>query len=408
MTKETLKKVKLPDSPGVYTFRDSRGKPLYIGKATSLKDRVKSYFSSGLPMTRGPLLAQMIEKAIAITYEETDSVLEALLLETRSIKKHLPPFNTKEKDDKSYNYIVITKEEYPRVLIVRGKNLATEYPVATLHYSIGPFPQGKTLKEGLRLIRKIFPYRDTCTPEGIKPCFNAQIGLCPDVCSGKMSAKEYQKQVKHLIDFFEGKKQKIITSLEREMFALAKKREFEKAKVVKQRLYALTHIQDISLLNREVPPPLFETSFRIESYDVAHLSGKDMVGVMVAVLDGESQKSEYRKFKIKNFTEANDPGALRELLTRRLGHAEWPLPQLIVVDGNEVQKNVAEKVLKEKGFTIDVIGVVKDERHKPRELIGKKRLIKNHGEAILLSNSEAHRFAITYHKLLRRKNFLPR
>jgi excinuclease ABC subunit C len=408
MQSDILKTVNLPGSPGVYFFRDSRKKILYIGKATSLRDRVKSYFAKDLFITRGPLLVQMLEKATSITYEKTDSVLEALILETRLIKQYKPAFNTKEKDDKSYNYLVVTKEVFPRVLVVRGKDLDEKFPAAARLYLLGPFTKGATLKEGLKLIRKIFPFRDTCTPENGRPCFNAQIGLCPGVCSGTIDAKVYKKNIKQLILFLNGKKKTLVAELTREMKAFAKKHEFERADEIKRKLYALSHIQDVTLLKREHERNFKEGVFRIEAYDVAHLGGKDMVGVMVVVENTMSNKAEYRKFKIKGFANANDPGALREVLTRRLGHSEWTLPQLIVVDGNDIQKNVAEAVLKEQGFAIDVVSVVKDERHKPRDFLGKKELINAHKEGILLGNSEAHRFSITYHKLLRKKAFLPK
>jgi excinuclease ABC subunit C len=408
MTRADLENVKLPDAPGVYFFRDARKKILYIGKATSLKDRVKSYFAKDLFVTRGPLLVQMLQKAKNITFEKTDSVLEALILETRLIKQYKPAFNTKEKDDKSYNYLVVTKEAYPRVLVVRGKDLEEAFPVEKRLYLLGPFTKGGALKEGMKLIRKIFPFRDKCSPNSGRPCFNAQLGLCPNVCGGIEGSKSYTKSIKQLILFLEGKKKKLITELARDMKVLAKARKFEQAELVKKKLYALSHIQDVTLLKREDADVLKEDVVRIEAYDVAHLSGKEMVGVMVVIENTTSNKGEYRKFKIKGYTNANDPGALNEVLTRRFNHPEWPLPQLIVVDGNSVQKQVAEKLLQERDLHIPVVAVVKDEHHRPRAFLGEEDLIKKHKEGILLGNSEAHRFSITYHKLLRKKAFLPK
>lgn len=404
---------KLPDTPGVYFFLGPKKKILYIGKATSLRDRVKSYLSKDLEFTRGQLIVGMINKAVGVTFVPTDSVLEALILEANLIKKHQPPHNTDEKDDKSYNYIVVTKEAYPRVLLVRGKDIPVLFPEQKRKYIIGPFPYGTAIKEGIKIIRRIFPYRTNCTPaeemikDGKLPkaCFDQQIGLCPGVCTGAIDRKGYAKIIKHLILFFEGKKSKIVKDLEVEMKRYAKRRAFEQASEIKGTLFALTHIQDVSLI-KESSESLARVGYRIESYDIAHIGGKDMVGVMTVSEDGRVKKSDYRKFRIRGFKDAHDAGALKEMLTRRLRHREWPLPHLIVVDGNQIQRNAATEVLRSYELTIPVVSVVKDARHKPDHLEGDSDLTQTHKKTILLLNSEAHRFAITYHKNLRSRNFL--
>ena len=180
MEKPELKKYKVPDEPGVYLFKKGR-KILYIGKATSLRDRVRSYFSLDLVNGRGSAIVAMVAEANSLAYRRTDSVLEALILEANEIKKNQPIYNSKEKDDKSYNYITITKEDFPKVLVTRGSG------------TFGPFPHGAELKEALKIIRKIFPYRDDkCKLIG-KPCFNAQLGLCPGPCAGWILKKDYRK-----------------------------------------------------------------------------------------------------------------------------------------------------------------------------------------------------------------------
>lgn len=401
MNSQALKKFKLPNAPGVYFFK-LRGKILYAGKATSLKDRVRSYFSSDLIKTRGPLIVKMVEEAKIINFIQTDSVLEALILEANEIKKHLPVYNTREKDNTSFNYVVLTKEKFPRLLIVRGRNLGTE----DIEYEkvYGPFPHGSELKEALRIIRKIFPYRDKCIPESGRPCFNAQIGLCPGVCSGACSAKEYNHILRHLKLFFEGKKKQLIKILEQEMKALSKAHEFEKAGEAKKTIFALNHIQDVALLKRGQS----SARIRIEAYDIAHLSGQNTVGVMTVMEDGEKKVQDYRKFKIRGQNgrvNVDDTANLSEILHRRLNHPEWPMPNLIVIDGGVGQINSAKKVLKERGMNIDVVSVVKDERHKPAGFLGLKKLIDEHKHEIILVNSEAHRFAIQYHRKLRGKSF---
>jgi excinuclease ABC subunit C len=187
------------------------------------------------------------------------------------------------------------------------------------------------------------------------------------------------------------------------MMRLAKQEKFEEANVLKKRVFALTHIQDIALIKDDNRMYRDDKRVRIEAYDVAHMGGKDMVGVMTVIDSGEVAKDEYRKFKIKTLDDANDPAALKEVLSRRLNHPEWPLPQIIVVDGSTAQKNAAEAVLREYGHVIPVVAVVKDERHKPIRLIGQKHLLELHQQSILHANAESHRFSIAYHRLKRDK-----
>ncbi len=396
---------KFPDHPGVYIFRGQKRTILYIGKATSLRARVMSYLRHDLMATRGPLLVGMIDSATSVDHIETDSVLEALILEAHLIKKHQPPFNTKEKDNKSFNYVVITKEDFPCVLTMRGREL--EIGESNIQYSFGPFPQGSVLREALNIIRKIFPFRDKCRIGQGKPCFNAQIGLCPGVCTGAISKTEYAKTIRRIKLFFEGKKKTLIQGLEREMKISAKKLNFEDSARLKKIIFALNHIQDVALIKADFLRSSASNlrgsaSFRIEAYDVAHISGTNVVGVMVVNEDGEPKKSDYRKFKIRTSTN-DDNASLTEMLERRFTHTEWPLPQLIVVDGGVAQIHTAEKILKAHKISIPVVGVVKDEHHRPKDILSTSILAKKYNREILLANNEAHRFAIGYHRKLRGK-----
>ncbi len=406
----------LPDTPGVYFFMEGKV-ILYIGKATSLRSRVKSYFSQDIAVTRGPKIVAMLQKATEVKWQTTDSVLEALLLESRLIKKHQPTYNTDEKDDKSFYFVVITKEDFPRVFLVRGRDMEKRKLDMKIKYLFGPFPQGGSLKEALKIVRKIFPFRDTCTPAQFsleggavisgKPCFNAQLGLCPGVCSGTIDKAGYAVIIRHIKLFFEGKKSTIVRILEKEMGECAKRLEFEKAQSIKKTLFALGHIYDVSLLKKETSESLGSASaaFRIEAYDVAHLSGKDVVGVMTVLEDGVPNTNEYRQFKLKTETN-NDIGNLSEILTRRLQHSEWRFPDLIVVDGFDLQIAAAHRILDALDIPIPVVGVVKDMHHNPKGILGESVLAEIHHDAILLANSEAHRFAIAYHRKRRAKSFL--
>lgn len=395
MKAKSLKKLKMPDKPGVYFFIE-KGKILYIGKATSLKSRVRSYFSKDLIATRGPIILDMVFKSKDIKWQETDSVLEALILEANLIKKHQPYYNTKEKDDKSFNYVGITKELLPKVVVVRGRVLDKKM----FSDVYGPYPNGNQLKEALKIIRKIFPFYDDKSKNYKE--FYRQIELAPNT----EKREEYIRNIRNIKLFLSGKKSKIITDLKREMKNLAKEQKFERAGEIKRQIFALEHINDVSLIKSDNISVSSPETFRIEAYDIAHMSGKNMVGVMTVVEDGNVNKNEYRKFKIKTQSGSNDTGALLEVLERRLGHPEWRYPNLIVVDGSTAQINVATKLIKSVGMSTSVVAVTKDERHRAKDIKGDKDVVRKYEKEILLANSEAHRFAIKYHKDMRNKNFL--
>lgn len=407
---------KIPDGPGVYFFLGPHKEILYIGKATSLRSRVRSYFSPDLVHTRGAFILDMIGRATSLDWREVDSVLEALIVEASLIRTNQPPYNTELKDDKSFNYVVITKEEFPRVLLMRGRELGNDKlkdETPKLKAIYGPFPHGLQLKEAMKIIRKIFPFRDKCEPGQRRPCFNRQLGLCPGVCSGEISKEEYARTVRHLMFFFQGKKKALLKELEREMKTAAKAEEFELAAEKRRQIFALQHIQDVSLIKDEYRKPYEPAKpnpngYRIEAYDVAHMGGKATVGVMTVVEDGVVQKEQYRTFRIRQATGGDDPGALREILSRRLNHQEWLYPRLIVVDGSTAQMNAAQRVLDEVGIRIPIVGVVKNEKHQPRGISGDKDIIHEREQDILLANAEAHRFAIGYHRRRRTKDLFKR
>jgi len=410
MTKAELQKLTLPDAPGVYFFLNTQRKVLYIGKATSLKNRVRSYFATDIITKRSLMIEQMVLEAVTVEHTQTDSVLEALILETNLIRSQKPHYNTKSKDDKSYNHLIITNEEWPRVLVVRGKDLTEKFTEKDIKYHFGPFTSGSLLREALKIVRKLFQFYDTKEPIGTEKTklargiidFNRQIGLYPDATEKPL----YDRTIRHLRLFFEGKKKQIISELTRDMMRAAKAEQFEEASRIKRQIFALQHIQDIALIKVERTGARDGRTMRIEAYDIAHLAGKDMVGVMTVLEGSEPQKSEYRKFKIKTLKDANDPAALKEVLLRRLEHPEWPFPNLIVVDGNDVQKRTAELVLATAGLLVPVVAVVKDKRHQADRIIGQKALIEANKLEILHANAESHRFAIAYYRHKQRTSSL--
>lgn len=406
MKLQEFKKLNIPKNPGVYFFKKDN-EILYIGKATSLKDRVGSYFGADLISTRGPALLDMVTQSKNIEWIETDSVLEALILEAELIKKHQPKYNTKEKDNKSFYMVGITDDVLPRVIMIRARNITLKDEIKKLNikYTFGPYPNGGALRDAMKIIRRIFPYIDGDSLKKDNQEFYRQLGLTPDTRENTVS-EAYQENIKHIRDFFAGKKKKILVELEKKMYSAAKEQKFERASLIKKQIFALTHINDVALMKKEYFDFNIGNSARIESYDIAHMSAKNMVGVMTVVLGSQKAPNEYKKFIIRGNSGADDTKALREILERRFNHEEWGIPDVVVIDGGQAQLNVGQQVLKELEKNIPVVSVLKDERHKPKDILGDKGIVEKYKEQILLSNAEAHRFAITFHREKRGKNFL--
>ncbi|MES2314464.1 MAG: GIY-YIG nuclease family protein [Patescibacteria group bacterium] len=421
MISQQVKKLDIPELPGVYIFRDYQKRPLYIGRATSLKDRTRSYFSNDLIETRGPRIVDMVTKAKTLTWETTDSVLEAIILESALIKKYQPHYNVDERDDKSSYYVVITKEEWPRVFLARARDFdakrsgdvfddgKTSYKVKAV---FGPYVHSGLIKEALKILRKMFPFKDVKSFDARHNSFYEALGRSPKGTDDN-SKRRYQRTIANLILFFEGKKKLLQAKLQRDMNMYAKKMEFEEAQKAKRLIYALDHVNDMALIKEEKntmrpagggqgSQEATHRDFRMEAYDVAHLSGTNVVGAFAVMVDGEFDKSQYRKF-ILSSQENNDVKNLREILTRRLNHTEWAFPDLIVVDGGEAQLNAAKEILSARRISIPIVGLVKDERHKARMIIGDFEAFKEKARDIVRLNEETHRYTIAFHKKRRGK-----
>ncbi len=418
MKSQDLAQFNLPAEPGVYFWK--KGKEiLYIGKATNLRDRVRSYFANDLIDSRGPNILDMVTQSDRVEFETTPSVLEALILEANLIKKHQPKYNTKEKDNKSFFRVIVSDESWPRLIMVRTRDLQVMEITGRISrlkfegkikYAFGPFPNGGSLKDALKIIRKIFPFRDFRADNPENERFYKQLGLSPDTTNAD-ARREYLKNVNNIRLFFEGKKTAILKGLEREMRQHAKKLEFELAERAKRKVFALTHISDVALIKDETMEDRISKggkSFRIEAYDIAHISGTNTVGVMTVVTNGMVDKSQYRKFKVKSVKKGSvdDYASLSEVVTRRFNHPEWPRPNLIVVDGGIGQYNAVAHTLREIGQDVAILSVIKDDRHRPKAFHGPEDIAKKYKKDILLANSESHRFAITFHKERRAKEFL--
>lgn len=426
----------LPDAPGVYFYYDQKDKLLYIGKATSLKKRVGSYFVGKKVNSR---IADLVSKIVRIDYRQTPSVLEALVLEANQIRLNKPPYNIMGRDDKSFIYLCITNEDFPKPVLMRGLDLERlGIQPFSKHLTIkarrqflavyGPYLSARSLRMALDLVRRFIPW-STCNPPSVtgktKPCFDAQIGRCAGVCSGGISKQEYRKVIRKLMLFFDGHAAKLLRQFKREMASAAKAKDFERAAVLRDRVFALEHVQDIGLLMREefvedeklAVKGHINAFGRIEAYDIANISGTSNVGSMVVFEAGKPNKSEYRKFRIKGFEGANDVGAMEEMLRRRLARNQtspkaWPLPDVMIIDGGEGQVNRAKQVVKEMGFEIPLIGIAKGFDRKQDRLVYDRsnpelrRVAEAFKETFQKARDEAHRFAGVYHRVLRSRSSL--
>jgi excinuclease ABC subunit C len=346
-------------------FIDEKSAVLYVGRAINLKKRALQYFQRNLD----PRISEMVAKARRIKHFKTDTVLEAIILEANLIKKYWPKYNVKEKDDRSFVYIVIPKTDYPRPLIVRQREME-RFPSRTNVF--GPYQSLVLVQNALRIIRRIFPY-SRCRPFSGKPCFDRQIGLCPGLCTGEISKKDYQKNIKDIILLLSGKKKRIL------------------------RQEGLRHIEEVSLLTQE-NYNMGKKPQRIEGYDISHLTGKEPYGSMVVFIDGKPDNSLYRLFKIKQAPRNDDIRALEEVIERRFNHPEWRLPDLILVDGGRPQVFHISKVLERRNINIPLVGISKYGGDKlvfsAKIKNNSKELIESTKEVLLAVREESHRFSL--------------
>ena len=381
---------KAPLSPGIYIFKDRKNNILYVGRAVNLRRRVMQYFQRQADFR----IREMVGLATSLKFKKTKSVLEAIILEANLIKKYWPKYNIKDRDDRSFIYIIIPETDYQQPFIIRGKEIENQKLAIRNFHIFGPYQSLSLVKSALKIIRRIFPY-STCGPFCGKPCFDYQIGLCPGLCIGAISKKDYRKNIKNLILFLKGERKKLIEKLKKEN---------------PEKINALEHIQDVALFQREElgirNKELGSLAKRIEGYDVSHLSGKETYGSMAVSVNGKPDKSQYRLFKIKEASASDDLAALKEIIIRRFNHKEWQYPNLILIDGGRPQINYVEKALKKMSIDIALVGISK---YGGDELIFSKNINKSIREIIQLSKNillklrdEAHRFAL---KSSRRKRF---
>ncbi|MBI3337144.1 MAG: GIY-YIG nuclease family protein [Candidatus Staskawiczbacteria bacterium] len=447
----------LPKTTGVYLFYENpseshstlrvsdpmgsrQEKIIYIGKAINIKNRVKNHFQQ--PNYKDNLFINKITK---ISFFETGSEIEALILEAGLIKKYQPKFNVIWKDDKNYFYVAIANEQRPIIYIThqpKKEESGIKHKVSDIQNTqyIGPFVEGTALKKTLRFLRRAFPYY-TARKHPKNNCAYCHLGLCP---GPNPDLDEYKKNIKKLVLILGGKTtayggvpltagETVLNSLKKEMKQLSFKKEFEKAAKIRDKIsnlqQVISHTRVIE--SEKINPPAgggnwnktekilngivgIKNISRIEAYDISNIQGKQATGVMIVFIKGNPGKSLYRKFKIKIAPKPNDIAMLKETLERRFGHPEWKLPELILIDGGIAQLNIGIKVKNQKTETkkIKVISIAKkykelfiEGRQKPILL---KTLPQEIFNLIINLDDEAHRFAISYHRFLRSKKTMGR
>lgn len=406
----------LPNSAGVYLLK--RGQQvIYVGKALNIKDRVKTHLQPKASLS--PKAAQMRSEVDKVDFIAVRTGFEALLLEINLIKKLLPEYNIKLKDDKDYLYLKITQEDFPRVLTVRKRELLGS------QYFLGPFPNASLVRTTIKSLRRIFPYCNEKQKKG-RPCFYYHLGLCSGACTKEVTKKDYQKMIKSLILFLEGKSDKLLLSWQKEMEKKSKEKKFEEAAGLRDRIQGAKYLLQENRVADYLKNPDLRNELlwneaeelkkilgigtpihRIEGYDISHLQGSQMVGSMVVFSDGQPDKEQYRRFRIKKVGGIDDYASLQEVLQRRF-HNDWALPDLLVIDGGKGQLNASLEVLKELNITIPMISLAKREEEIYTTDGNKVRLERTNEGLKLIQRlrDEAHRFAITYHRKLRSDSLL--
>jgi len=448
MNLSKVKQLNLPKSPGVYQFLNKNGEIIYIGKAANLKSRILSYWQKST--THSLAKYSMLKQVEKINWLETNSEIEALLLEANLIKKHQPQYNIALRDDKRYVYIKISSEEdWPRVFMTRKLEKSGKY--------FGPFVSAEAVRQTLKAIRKIWPYR-SCSRLPKKACLYYRINKCPGMCENLITKQEYKRIIRQITLFLQGKKKQVIKEIEKE---ISKGVNIDYLKYQLANLNkVLEHTNILSLVEKYATDVVEVAKIlglprvpqRIEGYDISNLpvdlsadqAGKvgildrqAAVGSMVVFTEGEPDKSEYRKFKIKiDQGKLNDVRMLCEVLKRRFGRVKkvkgsgslkfrglvsdrtiWPVPDLIIIDGGKAQLNAAIRIVKNVGLDLPVIAIAKGKglrsAQAPDKLFfpGEKKPLELSLSSPALHllkrvRDEAHRFAVSYHRQLRKKSVL--
>ena len=437
---------KLPVAPGVYFHKNAEGEIIYVGKAAVLKNRVRQYFQKSQKDVKTEALVAEIADTDWIV---VDTEMDALFLESEMIKRYMPKWNILLRDDKTVSYVRVSMgDEVPYVSFTRT-------PMDDKAVYVGPFYGKSAVEKAVRILRRVFPYYNK--PYTGRKTLDTDLGLTPGIETNKCTPRDYKRNLRKLIRYLEGDREKLIRDLEKTMKDEAAKGNYELAAEARDQLFGLKELKkkivfsdkefldissDQALKQLQEMLGLAQPPRRIEGYDISHQSGENTVGSMVVFINGVAARDEYRKFKIRT-SRNDDLKSMKEMISRRLKHKEWDFPDLIILDGGITQVNAILPLVEPYG--IPVIGRDKSGDHTRNAEVrlvipkvpnrghpepGKARLSAETPVATGVSDAgrdwellelpegshiarlvarideEAHRFAITYHSLLKRKSML--
>lgn len=417
----------LPDRPGVYFMRDRQGRIIYVGKAVSLRQRVRSYFRAALRQRGDPKLRSLVHSIADFDVIVTRTEAEATLTEGRLIKEYRPRYNVAFRDDKRFLLIrVDLRDPWPRFDAVRlRKNDGAEY--------FGPYASTRAARAALEFLDKRLGLR-RCRPihpdaEDHRHCINDIVRYCSAPCIGRITREEYLSRAQSACAFLRGERPDLLEDLAEAMQAAAREMDFEKAAALRDTLLLLRRAiaervrgtKDLTVRAEEAERGIRELQMAlglravprfIEAYDISNISGTHAVGSLVCAVNGLPDKRRYRMFRIRTAAGRDDPAMMEEVLRRRFERAlreESGLPDLVLVDGGLTQLRAARAALDRLGLTaLPAAGLAKrfeqlywrapgHTRHEVIRLSFDSPALK----VLQRIRDEAHRFAIKYHRRLR-------
>jgi excinuclease ABC subunit C len=418
-----------PTTPGVYLMKDAQGRVIYIGKAVNLRSRVSNYFTQAAAEDRRT--TELVKELAGVEYLETDSEVDAMLLEARLIKDTQPRFNQDLKDDKTFPYLeIFIREDFPRVEFTR-----TPQTRGTKLY--GPFTNAKQLRGAIAVLQKIFKFR-TCSLDiddgderwnWFRPCLLASINQCTAPCNLRIGREEYRRDIGRLRMFLDGNKTRLLKQMQGDMQQASTELKFEKAARLRDEIQLLENLNLRGDLEEHAQPEVFyidpkrgmtglkqifklpELPRRIEGVDIAHLQGGQTVASLVQFIDGLPFRHGYKRFKIRTVEGVDDYASIREVVSRRLRRLDKEgesLPDILLIDGGKGQLNAALAAMDAVGVRPPLtISLAKrnEEVYVPGE--AEPRRLSKHSYGLRLLQyvrDESHRFAQNYHHILRRKS----
>ncbi len=404
---------RLPDSPGVYKFKDAAGTIIYIGKAKSLKKRVQSYFSRYLDAKTQALVSRIADvEHIPVATESQAQILEAAL-----IKENRPQYNIDLKDDKSFPWVRITSERIPLVSICRNKKASRGKDDTAVYF--GPYTNAALLRQAFKVMRRIFGFR-SCRVLPKQPCLYYRLRLCPAPCAGKIRPARYREIIREIELFLDSRHEELIARLTAAMDTAAREQRFEEAAGFRDQINSLSAVWSEPSVRKSADEledlrkllGLSRLPERIEAFDISNISGTSATGSMVSFFKGMPDKNNYRRFRIKTVAGINDYDMMREVVRRRyrrLIDEKRPVPDLVLIDGGRQHLEVAQDELRKLGIDLPLVGIAKDReniytagRDTPVQLSSDTPAL----NLIRRIRDEAHRFAVTYHRLLRKKKLI--